>query len=129
MRVLVVDDSTTMRRILAGILTRIGHDDCAEAESGREALESLAAGTIDVVIVDWNMPAMTGIEFVRAMRANESTRSLPVLIMTTNARKDDIVEAQRAGVDGYLVKPFTPEILKEKIDAALRRREPHAPSP
>lgn len=119
MRFLVVDDSTTMRRIIINTLNKVGYTDCAEASNGREGVERLAMITVDMVITDWNMPEMSGIEFIRSVRANAATKDLPVLMVTTNAAKDDIVEALRAGVNSYVVKPFTPETIKEKIQAML----------
>jgi two-component system, chemotaxis family, chemotaxis protein CheY len=117
MRFLVVDDSTTMRRIIINTLNKVGYQDCAEASNGREGVERLATTPIDVVITDWNMPEMSGIDFIRAVRANPATKAIPVIMVTTNAAKDDIVEALRAGVNNYVVKPFTPETIKEKIEA------------
>jgi two-component system chemotaxis response regulator CheY len=119
MRFLVVDDSTTMRRIIINTLNKVGYTDCAEAANGREGVERLATTTVDLVITDWNMPEMSGIDFIRSVRANAATKDLPVLMVTTNAAKDDIVEALRAGVNSYVVKPFTPETIKEKIEAIL----------
>ncbi|MCC7417914.1 MAG: response regulator [Acidobacteria bacterium] len=119
MRFLIVDDSSTMRRIIINTLNKLGHKDCYEAANGREGLERLAAATVDMIITDWNMPEMTGVEFIRAVRASESTRGLPVLMVTTNAAQDDIVEAMRAGVNNYVVKPFTPDTIREKIESAL----------
>jgi two-component system chemotaxis response regulator CheY len=121
MRFLVVDDSTTMRRIIINTLNKVGYTDCAEAANGREGVERLATTTVDMVITDWNMPEMSGIEFIRSVRANAATKDLPVLMVTTNAAKDDIVEALRAGVNSYVVKPFTPETIKEKIESMLAR--------
>jgi len=121
MRFLVVDDSTTMRRIIINTLNKVGYTDCAEASNGREGVERLAMTTVDMVITDWNMPEMSGIEFIRSVRSNAATKDLPVLMVTTNAAKDDIVEALRAGVNSYVVKPFTPETIKEKIEAMLAR--------
>ena len=122
MRFLVVDDSSTMRRIIINTLSRIGHPDSLEAGNGREGLEKLRGGGVDVVITDWNMPEMNGLEFVRAIRANPATRSVPVLMVTTNAAQDDIVEALKAGVSNYVVKPFTPDIIKDKIQAVLAKQ-------
>jgi two-component system chemotaxis response regulator CheY len=119
MRFLVVDDSTTMRRIIINTLHKVGYKDCSEAANGREGMEHLVEKGADVVITDWNMPEMSGIEFIRAIRANASTRDLPVLMVTTNAAKDDIVEALKAGINGYVVKPFTPDTIKQKIEAIL----------
>jgi two-component system chemotaxis response regulator CheY len=119
MRFLVVDDSSTMRRIIINTLNRLGHRDVVEASNGREGIERIVDQAVDIVITDWNMPEMNGIEFVRSLRATEGTKALPVLMVTTNAAKDDIVEALRAGVTNYVVKPFTPDTIREKIDAVL----------
>lgn len=119
MRFLIVDDSSTMRRIIINTLNKLGHQDVVEASNGRQGIERLIEGPVDLVITDWNMPEMNGIEFVRALRASEGTRTLPVLMVTTNAAKDDIVEALRAGVTNYVVKPFTSDTIKEKIDVVL----------
>ncbi|HEY7790180.1 MAG TPA: response regulator [Vicinamibacterales bacterium] len=123
MRVLVVDDSSTMRRIITNSLNRLGHEDVLEAANGREGIERLtdAAGAVDLIITDWNMPEMSGIDFVRTVRALEKLRDLPVLMVTTNAGKDDIMQAMQAGVSHYIVKPFTPDTFKEKVEAALAR--------
>jgi two-component system chemotaxis response regulator CheY len=119
MRFLVVDDSTTMRRIIINTLNKLGHHDVVEASNGREGIERLAEWAVDLVITDWHMPEMNGIEFTRALRSFEATQSLPVLMVTTNAGKDDIVEALRAGVTNYVVKPFTPDTIREKIEAVF----------
>ena len=121
MRILVVDDSTTMRRILINTLSKLGYTDVVDASNGREGLDRLAAAPVDLVITDWNMPEMSGIEFIRAMRANDKFKSIPTLMVTTNAAKDDIVEALKAGVNNYVVKPFTPAVIKEKIEAVLSK--------
>jgi two-component system, chemotaxis family, chemotaxis protein CheY len=120
MRILVVDDSSTMRRIIINTLNKLGYKDCQEAGNGREGVARLEAGPVDMIITDWNMPEMSGVEFIRAVRANDATKKLPVLMVTTNASEDDIVEALRAGVNNYVVKPFTPDTIKEKIEAALK---------
>ena len=119
MRFLVVDDSSTMRRIIINTLAKLGHKDITEASNGREGIDRLAAATVDVIITDWNMPEMSGIEFIRTIRAQEKYSKIPVLMVTTNAAKDDIVEALRAGVTNYVVKPFTPDVMKEKIAGLL----------
>lgn len=119
MRVLIVDDSRTMRRIIINTLQKLGYKDCFEASNGREGIEQLAAQQVDIIITDWNMPEMSGVDFTRVVRANEQTKHVPVLMITANAAEDDIVEAMRAGVNNYVVKPFTPDTLKEKIDAVL----------
>jgi two-component system chemotaxis response regulator CheY len=119
MKFLVVDDSSTMRRILINTLSKLGYRDVVEAANGREGIDRLAAHQIDVIITDWNMPEMTGIEFIRSVRSSEKHTKLPVLMVTTNAAKDDIVEALRSGVTNYVVKPFTPDTMREKIEAVL----------
>lgn len=118
MKFLVVDDSATMRRILANSLQRIGYTECAEAADGREALERID-DTITFVISDWNMPNMSGLELVRELRAREATAKLPIIMVTTRSLKGDIIAAVDAGADSYVVKPFTPQILKERIEAVL----------
>ena len=120
MRFLVVDDSSTMRRIIINTLNKLGHKDCQEAGNGREGMERLAAAPVDMVITDWNMPEMNGIDFIKALRANEPTKSVPVLMVTTNAAQDDIVAALNAGVNNYVVKPFTPDTFREKILSAIK---------
>ena len=120
MRFLIVDDSSTMRRIIINTLNKLGYKECHEAANGREGVERLAATPVDMVITDWNMPEMSGIDFIRAVRANDATKALPVLMVTTNAAEDDIVEALKAGVNNYVVKPFTPDTIKEKIQSALK---------
>lgn len=114
MRFLVVDDSATMRRIVVNSLRRIGYEECIEAGDGAEALERFDP-SVEFVITDWNMPTMTGLEFVRALRARQDGRSVPVLMVTTRSVREDIVQAAQAGVNNYVVKPFTPQVLKEKI--------------
>jgi two-component system chemotaxis response regulator CheY len=121
MRFLVVDDSSTMRRIIINTLNKLGHRDCHEAANGREGLDRLATTMVDVVITDWNMPEMSGLEFMRAVRANDAMKHLPVLMVTTNAAQDDIVEALQAGVSNYVVKPFKEDTIREKIEAVAKR--------
>jgi two-component system, chemotaxis family, chemotaxis protein CheY len=118
MKFLVIDDSATMRRIIVNSLQRIGHTDCVEAGDGVEALRVFTPD-IGVIITDWNMPGMTGVDFVRALRDRPDGKAVPVLMVTTRSIKQDIVQAVQAGVNNYIVKPFTPQILKEKIDALL----------
>jgi two-component system chemotaxis response regulator CheY len=120
MRFLIVDDSSTMRRIIINTLNKLGHKECHEASNGREAVDRLADTPVDMVITDWNMPEMSGVDFIRAVRSNEATRTLPVLMVTTNAAEDDIVEALQAGANNYVVKPFTPDTIRDKILAALQ---------
>ena len=120
MRFLIVDDSSTMRRIIINTLNNLGYKEFHEAGNGREGIDKLATTAVDMIITDWNMPEMSGIDFIRAVRANEATKALPVLMVTTNAAEDDIKEALRAGVNNYVVKPFTLDTIKEKIQAALK---------
>ena len=118
MKLLVVDDSATMRRIVVNSLKRIGFEESIEAGDGVEALAVFDA-SIDFVITDWNMPNMGGLDLVRALRASEAGGSVPILMVTTRSVREDIVQAAQAGVNNYVVKPFTPQILKEKIDQVL----------
>jgi two-component system, chemotaxis family, chemotaxis protein CheY len=118
MKFLVVDDSLTMRRIIINALQRIGYNDTVEASDGKEALEKFD-GSIGFVITDWNMPSMSGVEFARAVRANSVGASVPILMVTTRGAREDIVAAVEAGVNNYILKPFTPSVLKEKIDRLL----------
>ena len=116
MRILVVDDFSTMRRIIKNILKQIGFTNVDEAENGQAALAKIGdGGNYDFVISDWNMPEMTGIELLRQVRANEATKDLPFLMVTAEAKKENVVEAVKAGVNNYIVKPFTAEVLQEKI--------------
>ena len=116
MKFLVVDDSVTMRRIVVNSLRRIGYEDCVEAGDGAEALEAFDP-SVEFVITDWNMPTLGGLDFVRALRArSDSGKDVPILMVTTRSVREDIVQAAQAGVNNYVVKPFTPQILKEKID-------------
>jgi len=117
LKILVVDDSSTMRRIIINTLSRIGYTNVVEAEHGKAGLEKLAQGGVEMIVTDWNMPEMDGLEFVKVVR--EGDGSIPILMVTTNAAKEDIVSALQAGVNNYVVKPFTPETLKEKIESLL----------
>lgn len=114
MKCLVVDDSATMRRIVLNSLKSIGVTDVVEAADGRQGLGACDA-TVDLVITDWNMPTMGGLEFVKALRADPNTARVPILMVTTRSVQEDILQAVEAGVSGYLLKPFTPLALKEKI--------------
>jgi two-component system, chemotaxis family, chemotaxis protein CheY len=118
MKFLVVDDSATMRRIVVNSLQRIGYNDCIEAGDGVEALEKYDA-SINCVITDWNMPNMTGTELVQALRQRDDGRTVPVLMVTARSVREDIITALEAGVNNYIVKPFTPQVLKEKIDSLI----------
>jgi two-component system chemotaxis response regulator CheY len=118
MKILVVDDSATMRRILVNSLQRIGFSECVEAGDGREAIEKFDA-SIQFVITDWNMPNMSGIDLARALRALPDGKTVPILMVTTRSVKEDIIAAIQAGVNNYIVKPFTPQVLKEKIESVI----------
>lgn len=120
MRFLVVDDSATMRRIVVNSLQRVGFTEVVEAADGADALEKLSG--IDFLITDWNMPKVSGAELTRAVRARDDCRSLPIIMVTARSVRDDILTAMEAGVDSYVVKPFTPQVLREKIDAVLASR-------
>ncbi len=115
MKILVVDDMVTMRRIVKNILKQLGFANVEEAENGQEALQKLRADTYGFVVSDWNMPVMTGIDMLRAIRADEKLKTTPVLMVTAEAQQSNLVEAVQAGVSNYIVKPFTAETLQEKI--------------
>jgi two-component system chemotaxis response regulator CheY len=117
MRILVVDDSSTMRRIIVSTLQRIGFTDCVEAADGRDALSKFD-GSISLVVTDWNMPVMTGTELASALR--EAGHHVPILMVTARSVRADLEEARSAGVTDCIVKPFTPPLLKQKIDALLQ---------
>lgn len=119
---LVVDDFATMRRIVCNLLREVGVTHIAEAENGVEALRKLEVGNIKFVVSDWNMPQMNGLELLQAVRASSQLTSVPFLLVTAEARKENIVNAAQAGADGYIVKPFTAAILNEKIMAILKRK-------
>ncbi len=121
MKILIVDDYSTMRRIIKNVLHEIGYDNTDEADDGKTALPMLQGGGYDFLITDWNMPGMQGIDLLKAVRANEKTAKLPVLLVTAEAKREQIVLAAEAGVNGYIVKPFTPETLKEKIGKIFER--------
>jgi two-component system chemotaxis response regulator CheY len=117
LKFLIVDDSVTMRRIVANSLKTIGHEVFAEASDGREALQKLSLDdSINFVITDWNMPDVSGLELVKSIRADQKFGKIPILMVTTRGLKEDILEALQAKVNNYIVKPFTPQILREKIE-------------
>jgi two-component system chemotaxis response regulator CheY len=118
MKCLVVDDSATMRRIVVNALKSIGYENAVEAGDGSDALARCDA-SIELVITDWNMPVMGGLEFVKALRAKPEHAKTPILMVTTRSVKEDIMQAVEAGVSSYILKPFTPQVLKEKIDQIL----------
>jgi two-component system, chemotaxis family, chemotaxis protein CheY len=116
MKVLVVDDMSTMRRIVKNALKQIGLENVEEAEDGNSALAKLRETTFNFVVSDWNMPNMTGLELLKNIRQEPQLKGIPVLMVTAEAKKENIMEALQAGVSNYIVKPFTAETLKEKID-------------
>lgn len=114
-KILVVDDFSTMRRIVRNLLKELGFSNVHEAEDGVEALRKLRADTFDFVVSDWNMPNMTGIDLLREIRKDSTLQHLPVLMVTAEAKKENIIEAAEAGASGYVVKPFTAITLDEKL--------------
>ncbi|MCX5813534.1 MAG: response regulator [Proteobacteria bacterium] len=121
MRVLVVDDFATMRKIIKNVLKQINIDNVIEAENGKLALDVLKKEEIDLIISDWIMPEMTGIDFLKACKGDDGIKNVPFLMVTAEAQKDCIMEAIKSGVDNYIVKPFTPEKLQGAIDKARAR--------
>jgi len=119
---LVVDDFSTMRRIIKNLLHDLGYASVTEADDGTTALTLLKAGNFDFLITDWNMPGMAGLELLKQVRADARLGKLPVLMLTAEAKREQIVEAVQAGVSGYVIKPFTGATLKEKIDKILAAR-------
>lgn len=115
MKILVVDDMMTMRRIVKSVLKQLGFTNVDEAENGQEALQKLRADTYGLVVSDWNMPIMTGIDMLRAIRSDKKLKTIPVLMVTAEAQQSNLVEAVQAGVSNYIVKPFTAETMQEKI--------------
>jgi two-component system chemotaxis response regulator CheY len=122
MKFLVVDDFSTMRRIIKNLLHDLGYTNVTEADDGQTALPMLQTGNFDFLITDWNMPGMPGLELLKAVRADPKLAKLPVLMLTAEAKREQIIEAAQAGVNGYVIKPFTAITLKEKIDKILEQR-------
>lgn len=119
LKFLVVDDFSTMRRIIKNLLHDLGYSNVTEADDGKTALPMLQAGSFDFLITDWNMPGMPGLDLIKAVRADARLAKMPVLMLTAEAKRDQIIEAAQAGVNGYVIKPFTAETLKEKLDKIL----------
>jgi two-component system, chemotaxis family, chemotaxis protein CheY len=119
MKFLVVDDFSTMRRIIKNLLNDLGYANVTEADDGATALPMLQAGNFDFLVTDWNMPGMPGLELLKQVRADPKLAKMPVLMLTAEAKREQIVEAAQAGVSGYVIKPFTAITLKEKIDKIL----------
>ncbi len=121
MKILIVDDFSTMRRIIKNLLRDLGFNNTFEADDGSTALPMLKGGDFDFVVTDWNMPQMQGIDLLKAIRADESLKHLPVLMVTAEAKREQIIAAAQAGVNGYVVKPFTAGTLKEKLEKVFER--------
>jgi two-component system, chemotaxis family, chemotaxis protein CheY len=123
MKFLVVDDFSTMRRIIKNLLHDLGYSDVTEADDGNTALPMLQQGNFDFLITDWNMPGMPGLDLLKAVRADAKLKGMPVLMLTAESKREQIVEAAQAGVNGYVIKPFTAVTLKEKLDKILEARK------
>jgi len=123
-KVLVVDDMSTMRRIVKNVLKQIGFSDMVEAENGLDALSKLKVGDIGLIVSDWNMPVMQGIELLREVRADVELKHIPFLMVTAETQKEHIIEAVQAGVSNYVVKPFTPEALQGKLEKIFAKVKP-----
>jgi len=124
MKFLVVDDSLTMRRIVINTLKTIGYNSVVEAADGKDAMAKLLTEGSDFLITDWNMPEMNGLELVKWVRGNDQFANIPILMVTTRGNKEDVLEAMKMRVNNYIVKPFTAQGLKEKIDQILKTAEP-----
>ena len=121
MKILIVDDFSTMRRIIKNLLRDLGFNNTLEADDGLTALPMLKSGDFDFVVTDWNMPGMQGIDLLKTIRADEKLKHLPVLMVTAEAKREQIIAAAQAGVNGYVVKPFTAGTLKEKLEKVFER--------
>jgi two-component system chemotaxis response regulator CheY len=121
LKILVVDDFATMRKVIRNLLKQVGYEDIVEAEDGVAALRILKSQKVDMIISDWNMPNMTGLELLKAVRADGDLTKIPFLMVTAEALQDNVVEAVKSGVSNYIVKPFTAEVLNEKIAKILEK--------
>ena len=121
MKVLIVDDYATMRRIIRNLLTQIGFDDIEEAEDGEKALKKMRAAQFGLVLSDWNMTPVTGLELLKTVRADSALAKTPFILITAESKPENIVAAKQAGVNNYIIKPFNAETLKTKINAVLSR--------
>jgi len=121
LKILIVDDFSTMRRIVRNLLKELGYTNADEAEDGVVALQKLKGGNFQFVVSDWNMPNMTGIDLLRNIRADAELKHLPVLMVTAEAKKENIIEAAQAGASGYVVKPFTAATLEEKLNKVFEK--------
>lgn len=122
MKILIVDDSSTMRRIIGNVVQQLGHakEDFDEAEDGLKAWKLLSEGQYDVILTDWNMPNMNGLDLVKKVRSEGAHQKTPIIMITTEGGKGEVITALKAGVNNYIVKPFSAEILKEKLDGVLK---------
>ncbi len=120
MNVLVVDDFATMRRIIKNVLKQIGFTNISEADDGKSALKVLKDETFDLILCDWNMPEMPGIELLKKVRSDDQLKGIPFVMITAETKKDNIIEAVKAGVSNYIVKPFTAEIVEEKLTKVFK---------
>ncbi len=120
-KILVVDDMSSMRRIIKNTLKQLGYPNTDEAEDGDKALQKVRSEPFDLVVSDWNMPNMNGLDLLKAIRQDPKLSGMPVLMVTTEAEMDHILEAIRSGVNSYILKPFTPETMKEKIDKVFKQ--------
>ena len=123
LKFLIVDDSLTMRRIVINTLKTIGYDNVMEAADGKDAIAKLMSEGADFLVTDWNMPEMSGLDLAKWVRGNEQFAAMPILMVTTRGNKDDVIEAMKVRVNNYIVKPFTAQGLKEKIDQVLKSVE------
>ena len=119
-KVLVVDDFATMRKVVRNMLRQMGIDNVSEAENGDEGFRMAKAGEFGLIVSDWNMPIMTGLQFLKAVRADENTKTTPFLMVTAEALKENIIQAIQAGASNYIVKPFTPQVFEEKLSAIFK---------
>ncbi len=119
-KILIVDDFSTMRRILKNILKQLGFTNVTEADDGTTALEQIKANNFDLIISDWNMPQMTGLDLLKAIRGMEEYKAIPFLMVTAEAQKQNVIEAVQAGVSNYVVKPFTAEAISDKLEKILK---------
>jgi len=119
-KILVVDDFATMRRIVKNILRQLGFSNIIEADDGTTALDLLKENSVDLIVSDWNMPKMTGLDLLKAVRASDELKTIPFLMVTAEAQKQNVIEAVKAGVSNYVVKPFTAEQIAEKLEKILK---------
>lgn len=118
--ILIVDDFSTMRRIVRSCLTQLGFNNFQEADDGHKALEKLRSGEFKLIVSDWNMPNMMGIELLRAVRTDDRLKSIPFLMVTAEAQKENIIEAAKAGVSSYIIKPFTADAMQQKLEGIFK---------